>query len=381
MRCTMEQILNPTRPNKGGKRIEEARKRYGPSEVGSSQAQLEIQGGIDAGSIGQDGDNATGGMFGIDWAQMGGSALPPMSEEEFGDLLSAGLSVPTSNPYDPVTDPPWDANATATFEALFSQANSVQPDLTQALRDDNSVQLDSFPELLECNGSHFSTASVPSTGGEESFAGEATPDISHQEAARIWLHLHGQSASPAGVPPAQPQHTGPRFMTDHHSGLEDHLPKSRASPMINPDVEFDATRTAFVSRSANELTTSTPRSVATPGSASTSGLTRQSTPISIYFQAGEPASNGLVPGRKRMRGEISPSPQGEDPWKIWEEDDGMSRIVKWGRRETVQQQLADRALGTELSKHLVQSFFHCVHPSFPVCCEFNPFFLKLTASL
>jgi hypothetical protein len=41
-------------------------------------------------------------------------------------------------------------------------------------------------------------------------------------------------------------------------------------------------------------------------------------------------------------------------------------MVRWGRRERVQERLADRALGQELSKHLVKTFFHCVHPSFPV---------------
>jgi hypothetical protein len=53
----------------------------------------------------------------------------------------------------------------------------------------------------------------------------------------------------------------------------------------------------------------------------------------------------------------------EDPWRLYAE---RGTLVRWGRREEVQECLADRSLGIELSKHLVKVFFQAPHLSFPV---------------
>jgi hypothetical protein len=78
-----------------------------------------------------------------------------------------------------------------------------------------------------------------------------------------------------------------------------------------------------------------------------------------------------VAGRKRLRldsdaaSEYSESSgsASDNPWRLFAEP---SAVVHWGRREAVQETLADRALGLELSKHLVKVFFQAVHLSFPV---------------
>ncbi|ORX37389.1 hypothetical protein BD324DRAFT_625966 [Kockovaella imperatae] len=51
-----------------------------------------------------------------------------------------------------------------------------------------------------------------------------------------------------------------------------------------------------------------------------------------------------------------------DPWHLWSDD---QVIVSWGKRERVQERLAERTLGFELSRHLVSMYFQVVHLAFP----------------
>ena len=53
----------------------------------------------------------------------------------------------------------------------------------------------------------------------------------------------------------------------------------------------------------------------------------------------------------------------QDPYRLWAEE---KRVVLWGRTEEVQERLADRALGLELSRHLIKTFFHSVYLGYPV---------------
>jgi hypothetical protein len=58
----------------------------------------------------------------------------------------------------------------------------------------------------------------------------------------------------------------------------------------------------------------------------------------------------------------------KDPWHIWQQPDehGQS-VIAWSRKDQVQESLADKALGIELSRHLVTVYFQAVHYSLPVC--------------
>lgn len=68
----------------------------------------------------------------------------------------------------------------------------------------------------------------------------------------------------------------------------------------------------------------------------------------------------------------------KDPWQLYAKEED-SRIVRWGKKEAVQEKLADRALGIELSRHLVKTFFQAVHFSYPVSDIFMvPGIVKLT---
>lgn len=56
-----------------------------------------------------------------------------------------------------------------------------------------------------------------------------------------------------------------------------------------------------------------------------------------------------------------------DPWHIWQRpDESGDSIVAWSRKDQVQETLADKALGIELSRHLVTVYFQAVHFSLPV---------------
>ena len=61
------------------------------------------------------------------------------------------------------------------------------------------------------------------------------------------------------------------------------------------------------------------------------------------------------------------SPWERDPWHIWQaKDEDGSRTIAWSRKEQVQESLADKALGIELSRHLITVYFQAVHFSLPV---------------
>jgi hypothetical protein len=60
-------------------------------------------------------------------------------------------------------------------------------------------------------------------------------------------------------------------------------------------------------------------------------------------------------------------PWERDPWHIWQaKDENGSHTIAWSRKEQVQESLADKALGIELSRHLITVYFQAVHFSLPV---------------
>jgi hypothetical protein len=58
----------------------------------------------------------------------------------------------------------------------------------------------------------------------------------------------------------------------------------------------------------------------------------------------------------------------KDPWAIWaksKDKDKEDKIIRWSRGNNVGDELASRALGSELSRHLVQVYFSSVHLTLP----------------
>ena len=87
--------------------------------------------------------------------------------------------------------------------------------------------------------------------------------------------------------------------------------------------------------------------------------------IGVYGRSMEAESSTSHSRKRRFGGlgqvlELSGEPR---EWHLWSREDSL---VVWGRREIVQERLADRALGMELSRHLISMYFQVVHHAFPV---------------
>ena len=369
VKCTTEQILNPARPNKGGRRIEEAKKRFGGEELNPIPAtNADLQAAYQVENRHGDTPMDMGG-----WAELTRTDEP--------DQSGVGMSVPDLSMFMDNTNfdferHSWDSMPINTINGL---ANSDQ---TPASTSYLPVQ-----PLPHTQSSHYapalplpsrSPASNPYPSAQSGQALAFDPLNAYgarlkgkdREAAAVWDQVTQQNIPSSLIPPVQTHEAGPSFRSSDWSSLVEHIPNNRHMANIDPDVEFDALMMSFVPKSSPATSSTTPAtSTYTSNHASTPQTPNQ--PVSLYFGSDwRPSLEKAIAGKKRSRIEISPAPDEDDAWNLWEEEEedeaAKRRMVKWGRREAVQQKLADRALGRELSKHLVKSFFHCVHPSFPV---------------
>ena len=84
-------------------------------------------------------------------------------------------------------------------------------------------------------------------------------------------------------------------------------------------------------------------------------------------QLENPISSEAGPSSRKRRmgddGRVAFLAGERDQWHMWSD---TNEIFSWGRREQVQEKLADRALGQALSRHLVTVYFNVVHLAFPV---------------
>ena len=439
VKCTTEQILNPAKPNKGGRRIEEARKRFGGNGAEGRGEATPAAEGMDA-SRGQVLAQTQDGAWAQTVERPGSDENMVQDMEEMGemdwgafmnlpgmDVLLAGLdttggsgTVPTADTQSGIrptslestldlstfTFPteqdalamPWELpGMPSNGESLAHIANdhdfstADQANSRFDFSNDNPVPLlEPFPAKPTMSPSTNGQGRAPSRTPEPS--GLSTSPFFHQslvnalgqrdfEAHGIWSDLNARDAGTRTPSQAQAQLSdlGPKFRSGSSPAsvtLEGHTtssPSSGLAPAMPRAFKFDGGPTKFISYDATpaEIIASqaqvftnkalNPRATYRPETSST--------PLSMYFQPGQqlvPVGReaSLAPARKRHREEFSPSPGSEDPWRLWSENGG--ELVRWGRREVVQQRLADRALGGEMSKHLVVTYFHCVHPSFPV---------------
>jgi len=438
VKCTTEQILNPAKPNKGGKRIEEARKRFGGigAEGSSSDGTPAGEGGDSLGgeslsatrsqtaepSLDENVGELDWGAFldmpgmdvllaGLDTTGASTSAAPataqPPSLDSTLDLST--FSFPTEHD---LPGMPWETAGTDTAPSQRppAQADGLGlpvPDDADShfnFTHDNPVPLFA---LSEASASIVSSPGPCSSGQGQSRAASRTPDIVDAskspffhaglvsalgqkdfEAFGIWSQLHPGAKAGVSPSPEQRRRTlGPRFQTaspGSSPGLDGHV---TATPGLAPAlprsfkfdggptkfIPYDATPAEILDSQAKVFTNKVSNTVSNTSTALNPHATyrpqAKQSPLSMYFQPGQNLiptgrETSLAPARKRQRSEYCPSSDSEDPWKLWSENG--DELVRWGRREVVQQRLADRALGGELSKHLVMSYFHCVHPSFPV---------------
>lgn len=323
LKCTKEQIINPSKPNKGGRRIDEARKKFGTGEAEAESGQE----GVVNEETGRRQDEAldrtfnAGAMSNYDAT---GYPLDPSQQQSTAEDVT---TQPASTL--PTNTAPWGGIS----QTEIPVSNNVAPFVVDS---DFQAFLDSLNQpstSSEVPSYHDVPLSTASYSPYDILTDKVNPATSQTElqAKAVWRwndQQHGAAiaARAVSVEPTENQFAA-SFLPPHRQTWSG-----------------DAT--------------STPRT----SSSSISG-----TPVSSSWAQSNSATSNLdnnssIVGRKRQR-TIEDVSDGNN-WRLWGE--ACDQMVRWGRRERVQERLADRALGQELSKHLVKTFFHCVYPSFPV---------------
>ena len=352
LKCTTNQILNPTKPNKGGKRIEEARKIYGEGEGGiDGQSEQEAEQSQAAGRVEDIAVDDAG-----DWelpditASLGDG--PQLTGTFPSDLSSSTLQPQLPGEHSTnQSRVQWD-------ELLATPTHSIAQYLQDRGWDANvqgPVQLSMWSDQVR-NGSQ-----APSPGERND------SNYPNTQIASLWDHLTANRSNPEIL--AVPDQPG-RFWSSDPSqiSLDGHSSEVSRAPNMDRNFKFGPGMTSFIERNDNksQLSYFPPHHTTRSAHFARTSVPLAQTSTTVSPLDGVTPTINYVQGRKRLRGDdssVSPLTN-EDTWKFWA--DPQQAICRWGRREVVQERMADRVLGYELSKHLVKTFFHCVHPSFPV---------------
>jgi hypothetical protein len=360
LQCSTEGILNPLKPNKGGKRIDEARQRFG--------------GGIAADSL----NDVTMGrdlppMVNEEPAQMGrnGEEMDWMSGAGYDGLLDQlGIQQSGIGVIGPSTMVPAD---TSFVMNQGSNSLSFQPPIPTIgnFADDPSDTL--FRSLLE-NMDNFPSGDIPLNGHSTVYptpSGRATPETQRQ-ALEVWERLSANT----------PQTIANRSLRKSTSisraesvDLDAHTP--HPNTLVPALGRLDIETNTFLP--VVPLDSHQPRA-ASGAKAAEAYRTHSGRAETMVRYGGDGADHSLVgQNGKRPRSYdsagSSPSssvlerlqPWERDPWHIWQaKDENGSHTVAWSRKEQVQESLADKALGIELSRHLITVYFQAVHFSLPV---------------
>ncbi|ODO05844.1 hypothetical protein I350_04905 [Cryptococcus amylolentus CBS 6273] len=285
--CNKDGILNPSRTKQKGKRITEAKRRYGVNEQGGTAI-----------------------------------AAPTCS-------ASSGTSRTSHSPVAPEPD--------------FSPFDGSRPDpyLAQATREDlelPSLDYDFSPSTLpssfmpkplcppprppptqvEFSGQYFNAITVPR----------------NSEAASIWWQFANQPQETMAhitrtgkTPQASPAVESATSLWDSTTlggQVMDHVGSFASAPSLTPLEAIALDRSAF-ERSREASSVNLDPFV-------TTSLQRK--------RSREPSSSPTT-SRKTLA-------QAHDPWQLWMGDDESRAMLLWGRAEDMQERLANRALGTEL---------------------------------
>nr|XP_018267342.1 uncharacterized protein I303_01328 [Kwoniella dejecticola CBS 10117]OBR89500.1 hypothetical protein I303_01328 [Kwoniella dejecticola CBS 10117] len=361
LKCDTQGIREPTKPNKGGKRIDEARKIYGgDGPRRSSEASESVQGVDDIGS-------------------------DPLeffdSHPFFPSQLPNSTPLPTSHATGNTASQSQSQNADQASSTLFdpSVLESLAFPIT-ALPSENQSTNDLFPPPP------IITTQPPAP----TFISTDTPNTApgtFQEAASIWRQFADyrkgamQHVQATGQTPrahlaqlAEADHIWDQGLQDRVTSTINHMKfLAEASEKTGggtfPTSEWKSIEDLpdpFNARSNLPILDS---SVPTPSSFDHLLTPQNLLGLNDYLKQGD--------SRKRSRSPFSDDHHqldsrkmfllAENPWKLWSEDQEQARrqMISWGRREAVFEQLADRALGMALSNHLVKVFFQAVHLSYP----------------
>lgn len=350
LKCTTNQILNPSKPKKGGRRIDEARERFGHH--------AETSGG-DAESVAGPLDIPASGVSGTAQAWAG---LNSWIAEDF---IGPTPSQPSS-----FVQPPSDVNDSLPPEILELSRATPVPDTTSlpGLGPDSWMDFD--PSVLPVESVPINTIDPNSTAIPQFLptpVASNTPSMNLSRptetllddkngSAPLWWsfsdlpretmehveHAGKTSVATSPIPPPNQFENGQFF----GNTFLDHTPAS-ISPLVNSYTEPIAESLPSGQSSDYQQLASNFFPFPRHDSAQTKKRDRE-----------EISSPGSAPGNKVQV-------RRKDPWQLYTKEEDL-RMVRWGKKEAVQEKLADRALGIELSRHLVKTFFQAVHFSYPV---------------
>lgn len=357
IRCTTNQIVNPAKPNKGGKRIEEAKKMYGsdgsaltPPSAGSEQQTplpMSTTPAPRAGSVTQENDTGSSMQYnsaGVDTASFGigfdvsgaHNGVFPSSEDPYDSNNQDGLSSDATgghlggvvNPSSLETSVPlkpwhveWGSTALSTPFGTPFAGGMYDSTLVQ-----DPLSWKSFVSPPTPIGTSGATSSP--SAGQSSLA--PTLDAAYQNAFTYTDYRPSNSPLPYSMSSSLP---APAPLIDSYSD------GSRTERFGSTGETFAYSFPAAYNRSGQGQNSSPPPQIA--GRKRT--LSKDADALFRLEELDESASN---------------------PW-AYGPDAVTDRSVRWTRREQVAERLADRALESELSRHLVRVYFQAVHFTLP----------------
>jgi hypothetical protein len=338
--------------------------------------------------------------------------LPQLDQIPFETFITDTQIFPSDFTQANFTDLTHLTSAPATSDPLASASASLGPWLQAQTQTQAQPAGLAPPDLTTPWGSNSSFGDQASSFGQSrsathsnspenvSAAGAPPPAPAEDAAAHIWRHFteHPQQAAPNPIPASSSTDKSPNLQA-----WTKNVGQSFASWNPNPS-SFASAATPAPSAAPANTSAPSPKDFGTYlnddgvpspdislwsvqqtkpthgrfASISSSRFGAHRAPVqSRPFTSGSGIDTYSVAGRKRSRldsdaaSEYSDSSGSADnPWRLFAEP---SAVMHWGRREVVQESLADRALGLELSKHLVKVFFQAVHLSFPVRRHVSPF--------
>jgi hypothetical protein len=345
--------LNPIKPNKGGKRIEEARKKFGGdptigtpivAEYDETGMDWMSQGAtdnlLDQLGIGQSGQGDIGAStdqqdtgFTNQWPTgstpshlssssgphpQSSNAFPPLGADLYNQLLNELMTDIGTDPQDLVSQE-YDQTRHRHQSSPHSRADIQR----QALETWERLSVNT-PQTIANRSSRPSTPPLVSEidmNAHTSHADTLLPalgrlDIETNTFLPVVPLDSGPVKSASGAKPGEPygRHTG-------HPGIIDSMIRYGPSPIT--------------------------QAVGQNGKRQRMDESGETSPDSTSFE--------LL------------NPWERDPWHIWQAKDQVgARTVAWSRKDQVQESLADKALGMELSRHLITVYFQAVHYSLPV---------------
>ncbi|WVO16899.1 hypothetical protein L204_104585 [Cryptococcus depauperatus] len=358
LKCTTNQIQNPTRPKKGGRRIDEARRRFGANggddETNSASPKSDnLRPESNTRTSYGDAQDSVRQSRNLDYMPLANTQHQRQAPAEIrGDMDSQLAILLTGNVSHPSIDP----------GSTSVQTSSVVPLLCE--RQDSTIHNVTYDPPTD----HVPSMSprLPETHMLQDVNSFETLDpmiaryTTNLEAASIWQQFTTHPKESL----AYVQRTGmtpkaatviPMELTDENSLLGD----------IRRSYNLVVDPVTSLSGSTPSTAFETHTSIGRPVSVQTSLQIAPNTCFTTFSldtshrKRNQPDSRSPSPGPGKV------TIIQDDPWRLWEEERD-ARIGKWGRKEAIQENLADRALGYALSRHLVKTFFQAVHSSFPV---------------